>query len=60
MCAQIPSAPTDLREVGVPAFVVMGAEALGLSSPPTDIQLLPDGRVLIVAQREICFGDGSH
>ena len=60
VCAQIPSAPTDLREVGVPAFVVMGAEALGLSSPPTDIQLLPDGRVLIVAQREICFGDGSH
>ncbi|MGA2693556.1 MAG: ATP-binding protein [Opitutaceae bacterium] len=54
----MPSAPAGVIETGAPSFVVMGPEALGLSSAPTDIQVLPDGRVLAVSQRELAFGDG--
>jgi len=50
--------PNGLVESGAPSFVVLGPEALGLSSSPTDLQLMPDGRILVVAQREISFGDG--
>ena len=56
--ATIPAAPPAQTEIGVPAFVVLGPEALGLSSMPTDMHLLPDGRLLMTAQREITFGDG--
>jgi signal transduction histidine kinase/DNA-binding response OmpR family regulator len=56
--AQIPSAPAGQTEVGVPAFVVLGPESLGLSSMPTDLHFMPDGRILVVAQRELTFGDG--
>ncbi len=56
--AQIPSAPVGQNEVGVPAFVVLGPESLGLSSMPTDLHFMPDGRLLVVAQRELTFGDG--
>jgi two-component system, sensor histidine kinase and response regulator len=56
--AQLSSAPAGQTEFGVPAFVVLGPESLGLSSMPTDLHLLPDGRLLIVAQRELAFGDG--
>ena len=56
--ATIPAAPAAQTEIGVPAFVVLGPEALGLSSMPTDMHLLPDGRLLMTAQREITFGDG--
>ena len=51
-------APAGFNEVGVPAFAVFGPEALGLSSPPTDLKLLPDGRVLAISQGEIAMGDG--
>ena len=54
----MPSAPAGIVESGVPSFVVLGPEAIGLSSAPTDLQLLPDGRILVVSQREIAFGDG--
>jgi signal transduction histidine kinase len=47
-------------ETGAPAFVVLGPEALGMSSAPTDIKLLPDGRVFVVSQRDIAFGDGMR
>jgi signal transduction histidine kinase/CheY-like chemotaxis protein len=47
-----------LVESGAPQFVVLGPEGIGLSSAPTDLQLLPDGRILVVSQREIAFGDG--
>jgi signal transduction histidine kinase/CheY-like chemotaxis protein len=50
--------PHDLVESGAPSFVVLGPEALGLSTPPTELQLMPDGRILAVATREISFGDG--
>jgi PAS domain S-box-containing protein len=28
--------------------------------PPTDMHLLPDGRVLVIAQRDLAFGDGMR
>ena len=58
--AMIPAAGRDFVESGLPSFVVLGPEALGLSSAPTDLHLLADGRLLVVAQKEIAFGDGVH
>ncbi|HUG09486.1 MAG TPA: ATP-binding protein [Opitutaceae bacterium] len=52
------SAPEGVVETGAPAFVVLGAEALGLSSAPVDFKILPDHRILVVSQRELAFGDG--
>jgi PAS domain S-box-containing protein len=54
----MPSAPAGVIETGAPSFVVLGPEELGLSSPPIDLHLLPDGRVLVVSQHELAFGDG--
>lgn len=54
----MPSAPEGVIETGVPSFAVLGPEALGLSSSPLDLNLLPDGRVLVASQRELAFGDG--
>jgi len=54
----IPAAAPGLTETGAPAFVVFGPEALGLSSSPRDLHVLPDGRVLVVSQQELAFGDG--
>jgi PAS domain S-box-containing protein len=54
----MPAAAPGAVETGAPAFVVLGPEAMGLSTVPTDLQVLPDGRILVVAQREIAFGDG--
>ena len=56
----MPSAPEGAVETGAPSFVVMGPEALGLSSAPTDLHILPDGRILVVSQHEIAFGDGAR
>lgn len=56
--ALLPSANPDLVESGMPSFVVLGPEALGLSSAPTDLHLMPDGRLMAVCNREIAFGDG--
>ena len=52
------SAPAGLTETGAPTFVVLGPEALGLSTPPTDLHVLPDGRILVTSQHELAFGDG--
>ena len=54
----LPSAPAGVVETGVPSFVVLGAESLGFSTAPTDLHLLPDGRILVVSQHEIAIGDG--
>ncbi len=54
----LPPAPPDLNEAGIPFFAISSPAALGLSSPPTDLQLLPDGRVLALARRELALGDG--
>jgi signal transduction histidine kinase/DNA-binding response OmpR family regulator len=50
--------PKNLIESGMPSFVVLGPESLGLSRAPTDLRILPDGRLLAVSKREIAFGDG--
>jgi PAS domain S-box-containing protein len=54
----MPSAAAGLVETGVPSFVVLGPEAIGLSSRPTDLHLLPDGRILVKSPQEFAFGDG--
>jgi signal transduction histidine kinase len=54
----IPAAPPGVVDIGAPSFVVFGQDSLGFSSPPSDMHLLPDGRVLVVSQREIAIGDG--
>ena len=56
--ASMPSSPIGALETGAPAFVVLGPEALGLGSSPVDIQSLPDGRILVVSQEDLAFGDG--
>lgn len=53
----MPSAPSDRIEAGVPAFVVYGPEAVGLVNSPTDLEILPDGRVLLVSGTDLVFGD---
>lgn len=58
--AGIRSAPAGLIEAGVPAFTVYSPATLGLSAAPTDLQPLPDGRLLAVAGRELAFGDGTR
>ncbi len=47
-----------LTESGTPPFVVLGAETLGMNSPPTDVRLMPDGRLLVLAGQQIALGDG--
>jgi len=39
-CA-MPSAPAGIVESGAPSFVVLGPEAIGLSSVPTDLHVPP-------------------
>ncbi len=52
------AAPPGIVENGAPAFIVLGPEAMGLSLAPSDLHLMPDGRILVVAAREISLGDG--
>jgi signal transduction histidine kinase len=56
----LPAAPPGVVDIGVPAFVVFGRESLGFTSAPTDLHLLPDGRILVVSEREIAIGDGGR
>ena len=55
---QIPAAPAGLVESGAPAFVFFSPETIGLETTPTDLKELPDGRILLVAQREFALSDG--
>ncbi len=41
-------------------FSVLSKESLGLESPPTDLHVMPDGRVLVVAGRQLALGDGMR
>ncbi len=50
--------PAGTIESGVPNFVVLSPEALGLSAPPSDLHQLPDGRWAAAALRQIAIGDG--
>ncbi|MBK8475181.1 MAG: hypothetical protein IPL39_02415 [Opitutaceae bacterium] len=58
--AGIRPAPAGLIETGVPAFTVYSPATLGLSASPTDLQALPDGRLLAMAGKELAFGDGTR
>jgi signal transduction histidine kinase len=58
--AMMESASPGLSEAGVPSFVVFGPDSLGFSTAPADLHLLPDGRVLVVSQREMALGDGGR
>ncbi|HLP06957.1 MAG TPA: ATP-binding protein [Opitutaceae bacterium] len=51
-------AAPGMIEAGIPAFVVLGPESIGLSGPPTDLRQMPDGRMLVVARTELALGDG--
>ncbi len=54
----MPAAPEGQVEAGAPSFVVISPDGMGLSTAPTEIRRLPDGRILAVAQRQLAFGDG--
>lgn len=54
-----PAAP-GLNEAGTPYFEITSPVALGLSAPPTDLQPLPDGRILAFSDRELAIGDGTR
>ncbi len=56
----LPAPPAGYVEAGVPDFVILGPEALGLSSTPVDFKRLPDGRFVAAALREIAIGDGTR
>ena len=58
--ASIRPATPGLNEAGVPFFAITSPASLGLSSPPTDLQPLPDGRILALADRELAVGDGTR
>ncbi len=55
---RIGAPPSGVLERGVPSFAVRSPEALGLTQPPTDLRLLPDGRVLVFAAQQLVLGDG--
>lgn len=47
-----------LIETGAPLFEIRTYQTLGLDSPPTDLHVLPDGRLLLFAGQQIAIGDG--
>ncbi|HQF39111.1 MAG TPA: response regulator [Opitutaceae bacterium] len=52
-------APGPLRrEAGVPNFIVLGPEALGLEHAPQNLTQLPDGRWIAAAVQQLAVGDG--
>ena len=55
---RIESATPGLIESGAPLFEVRNHQTLGLEAPPTDLHVLPDGRLLLVAGPQIAIGDG--
>jgi PAS domain S-box-containing protein len=54
----MPQAGPGIVETGAPAFSIVEAESMGLDGPPTDIDLMPDGRLLVVAGQQLAIGDG--
>lgn len=48
----------NLVETGAPPFAIVGQESLGLNSPPANLRLLPDGRILVTAPQQLALGDG--
>ncbi len=56
----MPAPAAGLVEAGLPNYVVLGPEALGLAAAPAGLIRLPDGRHVAYAQRQIAIGDGSR
>jgi len=54
----IEGAKSGLIETGAPQFDVRSYQTLGLDAPPTDLHVLPDGRLLLIAGQQIAIGDG--
>jgi signal transduction histidine kinase/CheY-like chemotaxis protein len=55
---RIDGAAAGLIEAGAPQFDVRTYQTLGLDAPPTDLHVLPDGRILLFAGQQIAIGDG--
>lgn len=61
LLAQQMDAPTPgLLEVGAPLFNVHTSVSLSLGAPPTDLHVLPDGRILVFANQQLALGDGTR
>ena len=54
----IQASASGLIETGAPMFEVRTYQTLGLDAPPTDLHVLPDGRLLLFAGQQIAIGDG--
>ena len=52
------SAPSGVRETGIPPFTIFSGESFGLQTPPFDLNELPDGRIIIIGANELVVGDG--
>ncbi len=50
--------PPGVVESGVPPFAVFSPQGVGLSTSPSDLRILPDGRTVLLAGNEIALGDG--
>lgn len=57
---RLAKAHPDLSEAGIPSFIIYSAQSMGIQGLPSDLQHLPDGRILVVGQRDLCFGDGTR
>ncbi len=55
---RLPAAPEGVIESGVPLFEIRSSDSMGLDMPPTDLRLLPDGRLIAFARRQFAIGDG--
>ena len=55
---RLPAAPEGVIESGVPLFEIRSSDSMGLEMPPTDLRLLPDGRLIAFARRQFAIGDG--
>jgi signal transduction histidine kinase len=55
---QLVGAAPGLVETGAPRFIITTPESMGLVAAPTDIQLMPDGRLVAVNENQIAIGDG--
>jgi len=55
---QLASPAPGIIENGAPRFTITTPEGMGLLAAPTDIQLMPDGRLVAVNEHQIAIGDG--
>ncbi len=58
--AELPGARAGMVETGAPAFSITGTSSMGLLGHPVDLQMMPDGRMLVVGTQELAIGDGER